>query len=108
MTVECARVKVPVFVKAHITERDAIDANGLSILKHYNDIRHAHPCPGKTLNPVTRWIPKHLIELGVRQAIQVIVWIEKEYAARHAHRVSARNEPGRPRLREEDRLTEVP
>ena len=108
MTVECARVKVPVFVKAHITERDAIDANGLSILKHYNDIRHAHPCPGKTLNAMTRWIPKHPIELGGRQAIQLIVWVEQEHAARYAHRVSARNEPGRPHLCEEGRFTEVP
>jgi hypothetical protein len=80
MTIKCAGVKVAIVVEGQNIERDPNNLNGLAIYQFNADIGHAHTRSGETRQAVTGWIPQHLVELGIRHAIQNVVLIEQKHA----------------------------
>jgi len=77
MAVERVRVKASFVVKGEKTERGPNDANRLAVQKLHDDVGHARPGPGETRQAVACRIPEHLLEPGVRQAIQTVVLVER-------------------------------
>jgi hypothetical protein len=80
MPAECARVKASFIVEGEHIERSPNDANRLAAKKLNDNLGHAHPMPGEDWKVVACPIPQHLLELGVRQAIQPVILVEQKPA----------------------------
>ena len=64
------------------------DKKALAVKKLYGDVCHTYPSPRKTGEATARRITEHLVELGIRQAVQTVGLVEQKHAARYSHRLS--------------------
>lgn len=97
LAIERALVKVSLVVKGDKAEGDPDHPNRLAVQELHDDVGHAHSGSSKSGPPMACRIPQHLVELGVRQAIQAIVLVEQKPTTRHPHHVTPPNKASRPR-----------
>lgn len=86
MDIKSAGVKASIVIKGYKPEREPNDANWLTVEKFYGDVGQTYPRPSKTGEAIACRFPKHLAELGTRQVIQTIAFIEQKHAERYSHR----------------------
>src|SRR6267378_6820941 len=63
------------------------DANRLAVFEPDDNACHPDTSPSKSWKPVFCWTSEHLVELRVRQAIQDIIFVDQEQAARKTHHI---------------------
>jgi hypothetical protein len=83
-----SQVDAALVIKTENGKRVPNDADGLSADEFDDDRGHAHTLPGETWQAMACRIPKHPVELRVRQATEAVVVRDEKRPARKTHGTS--------------------